>query len=191
MTNPPYRREVLHQLIPHFQGIAVTWLLLPADFVSTLQAVPFLGHCSDIVTIGRVKWFVDSKYTSKDNFGWYRFDARHKGATAIHRRNQGEAIPAHIVVCEQCRRPYQPQRSSSRFCSERCRQRAHRHRLSVTSVTPAPSDHEEFRYVQHADIQRFKAQGWELLPAPNGTHHGQYAVLMRRRVDDLKLSLIG
>ena len=24
MTNPPYRRDVLHQLIPHFQGIAVT-----------------------------------------------------------------------------------------------------------------------------------------------------------------------
>src|SRR6476659_6468837 len=84
ITNPPYSRDVLHRLIRHFQGISVTWLLLPADFVSTLQAVPFLGHCSDIVTIGRVKWFADSKYSSKDNFGWFRFDARHKGATAIH-----------------------------------------------------------------------------------------------------------
>jgi hypothetical protein len=34
--------------------------------------------------------------------------------------------------CEQCRKPYQPQRSSSRFCSEMCRQRAHRKKLSVT-----------------------------------------------------------
>ena len=94
ITNPPYTRDVLHRLIPHFQSIALTWLLLPADFASTLQAVPFLAHCSDIVTIGRVKWFEHSKYTSKDNFAWYRFDARHKGVTAIHRRNQGEVIPS-------------------------------------------------------------------------------------------------
>ena len=93
ITNPPYSRDVLHKLIPHFQSISLTWLLLPADFASTLQAVPFLGHCSDIVTIGRVKWFEHSKYTSKDNFAWYRFNARHKGVTAIHRRNEAKVIP--------------------------------------------------------------------------------------------------
>jgi hypothetical protein len=37
-----------------------------------------------------------------------------------------------------------------------------------------------FRYVPHADVQRFKAEGWEVLPALDGTHHGDYSVLMRR-----------
>jgi hypothetical protein len=32
--------------------------------------------CSDIVTIGRVKWFEGSKHTGKDNHAWYRFDGR-------------------------------------------------------------------------------------------------------------------
>ena len=93
-------------------------------------------------------------------------------------------------VCEQCGKRYEPQRSSSRFCSPACRQRAHRKRLSVTSsVTPAPAPNapiepsnssEVFRYVRHADVPRFAAEGWEPLPALDGTHHGEYSVLMRR-----------
>ena len=47
----------MHRLIAHFQHIAPTWLLLESDWVSTLQATPYLPYCSDIVTIGRVKWF--------------------------------------------------------------------------------------------------------------------------------------
>ena len=45
-----------------------------------------------------MKWFEDLKYTGKDNLGWYRFDARHKGRTAIYRRNQGEAVPGFIPL---------------------------------------------------------------------------------------------
>ena len=82
----------MHKLISHFARILPTWLLLELDWVSTLQAIPFLTHCSDIVLIGRVKWFEGSKHASKDNFGWYRFDARHKGPTAIYRRGEGEVI---------------------------------------------------------------------------------------------------
>jgi hypothetical protein len=51
-------------------------------------------------------------------------------------------------------------------------------------VTLAPSESTElFRYVQHVDVPRFTAEGWELLPALNGTHHGEYSVLMRRRAE--------
>ena len=103
ITNPPYTRDLMHRLIVHFQGTAPTWLLLETDWMSTLQAMPYLGHCSDIVTIGRVKWIEDSKHTGKDNHAWFRFDASHKGATAIHRRNQGEDIAPlrRAAVCEQ------------------------------------------------------------------------------------------
>ena len=50
ITNPPYRRPVMHALISHFQGIAPTWLLLELDWAATRQAVPHLVSCSDIVT---------------------------------------------------------------------------------------------------------------------------------------------
>ena len=139
ITNPPHSREVMHPMITHFQRIApMVWLLIDLDWVATLQAVPFLPRCSDVVIIGRVKWFPDSEHGSKDNFGWFRFAADHRGVTAIH--------------------------------NTRSKQRA--------SVTPAPG--EEFRYVLHAEVPRMAAEGWERLPALDGTHHGEYSALMRR-----------
>ena len=103
----------------------------------TRQAAPFLPHCSDIVAIGRVKWIEGSKHTGKDNHAWYRFDARHSGGPVFHRTRPERGDPFTAPgVCEQCGKAYEPQRSSSRFCSATCRQRAHRKRLSVTpSVT--------------------------------------------------------
>ena len=192
ITNPPWSRDVLHGLITHFQNIAPTWLLLDADWKETRQAAPFLPHCSDIVPIGRVKWIEGSKHTGKDNTCWCLFDSKHTAGPVFHWRDQGEAIPSRRTrLCEQCGKRYERwQRSSSRFCSPACKQSAWRKRLSVTSsVTPAPAPNtaiepsgssEVFRYVRHADVPRFEAEGWELLPALDGTHHGEYSVLMRR-----------
>ena len=194
ITNPPYTRPTMHALIEHFRRIASTWLLIDYDWSATKQAAEYLPHCSDIVPIGRVKWIEGSKHTGKDNHAWYRFDIRHKSGPVFHGRNHGdgEVTLPRTRICEQCRKAYEPQRSSSRFCSETCRQRAHRNRVSVTvSVTPKPasvtaiepSDSSEvFRYVRHSDVPRFMAEGWELLPALDGTHHGEYSALMRRRV---------
>ena len=96
--------------------------------------------CSDIVPIGRVKWIEGSKDTGKDDHAWYRFDLRQSRGPVFHKRDQGEIISPRTGGCEQCRKPYQPQRSSSRVCSPACRQRAHHKRLSVRlSVTPAPT----------------------------------------------------
>lgn len=77
ISNPPWTRKLLHPLIAHFQGIAPTWLLLDADWAHTVQAAPYLDHCSHIVSIGRVKWIDGSPHTGKDNAAWYRFDQRH------------------------------------------------------------------------------------------------------------------
>jgi hypothetical protein len=196
ITNPPYdtahRRKLMHALIEHFQRIAPTWLLIDYDWSATKQAAPFMRHCSDIVILPRLKWFEDSKDTGKDNHAWYRIDSKHSGGPGLHNnRGQGEVIPSRRTrVCEQCRKAYEPQRSSSRFCSGACRQRAHHKRFSVTlSVTPTPASNtpiepsdcsEVFRYVRHADVHRFTAEGWEPLPALDGTHHGEHAVLMRQ-----------
>jgi len=36
----------------------------------------------------------------------------------------------------------------------------------------------EFRYVRHADIPKWEAQGWIVVDDFSGCHHGEYAVLM-------------
>jgi hypothetical protein len=134
ITNPPYTRAVMHRLIEHFQRISPTWLLLDSDWASTRQAAPFLPCCSDIVAIGRVKWIEGSQHTGKENHGWFRFDARHSSGPVFHGRGQGEMIPSgRAGICEQCRKLNEPQRSSSRFCSQACKQRTYRKRLTVTS----------------------------------------------------------
>jgi len=130
ITNPPYTRELMHQMILHFQRIAPTWLLLGSDWASTKQAAPFMPACSDIVAIGRVKWFQDSEHISFENFAWYRFDAAHTSGPVFHCR--GDTNSERRRTCEQCGRAYTPLRSSSRFCSGSCRTRACRSRLSVT-----------------------------------------------------------
>jgi hypothetical protein len=185
ITNPPHTRDQMHPLIAHFLRIARTiWLLIDYDWSATKQAAEYMQHCSDIVILPRLKWFEGTKNTGKDNHAWYRFDPRHSGGPVVHNdRGQAEVIPSRrTTVCAQCGRLYEPHRSSSRFCSQTCRQRAHRKTLSVTSgVTPLPTSSEVFRYVQHADVPRLMAEGWELLPALDGTHHGEYSALMRRR----------
>jgi hypothetical protein len=138
ITNPPYTRPVMHALIEHFQRILPTWLLLDSDWASTRQAAPFMASCSDIVAIGRVKWIEGSKHTGNDNHAWFRFEMNHKSGPIFHGRDQSVIIPSRRTgSCEHCNRIYQPQRSSSRFCSQTCRQRAHRSRLSVTSSVVA------------------------------------------------------
>ena len=194
ITNPPWSRDLMHRLIAHFLPIAPTWLLLDADWAHTKQAAPFLLFCSDIVAIGRVKWIEGSKHTGKDNCAWYRFEIRHKAGPVFHGRCGDNVTPIRrIGICEHCHKAYELHRSSSRFCSEACRQRAHRNRLSVTSsVTAVPSEPQEvFRFVRHADIPRFTAEGWEVLPALDGTHHGEHSALMRRREQaDWKVAVV-
>ena len=142
------------------------------------------------MTIGRVKWIEGSKHTGKDNYAWYRFDITHKSGPVFHGRGQGELTPSRTGVCEQCGKRYELQRSSSRFCSQACKQQAYRKRLSVTSsvtLRPTPiapiepsNSSEVLRYVRHADVPTFSAEGWEPLPALDDTHYGEYSVLMRR-----------
>jgi hypothetical protein len=125
-----------------------------------------------------VKWIEGSKHTGKDNSAWYRFDARHTSGPVFHGRDRAE-IPVLRKICEQCGKAYDPERSSSRFCSPACKQGAYRKRISVTlSVTGSSG---VFRYVRREDVARFEAEGWEYLPALDGTHHGEYSALMRRR----------
>tara|TARA_R110000823_G_scaffold26664_3_gene77595 strand:+ start:2445 stop:3062 length:618 start_codon:yes stop_codon:yes gene_type:complete len=74
ITNPPWNRDILHPLINHLSSIRPTWLLFDADWMHTKQAQPYLSRCTKIISVGRVKWIKDSKYTGKDNCCWYFFE---------------------------------------------------------------------------------------------------------------------
>lgn len=72
ITNPPWRRDLLHQLIPHLSEMAPTWLLLDADWMHTKQAAPYLKRCRKIVSVGRVSW-MENNVSGFDNCAWYLF----------------------------------------------------------------------------------------------------------------------
>lgn len=73
ITNPPWDRDLLHQLIPHFTRLAPTWLLFDADWMHTVQSVPHMPYCRRIVSVGRVRWFQETETSGKDNCAWYQF----------------------------------------------------------------------------------------------------------------------
>lgn len=76
VTNPPWTRILLHDLIDHLSSLLPTWLLLDADWMHTQQALPYLDKCSMIVSVGRVRWMEKSKQEGVDNSAWYHFPHR-------------------------------------------------------------------------------------------------------------------
>ena len=88
ITNPPYQRPLMHALIQHFARILPTWLLLESDWAYTKQAGAFMPCCSDIVSIGRLRWIEGTTMSGKQNFAWYRFDARHLAGRQENLRNR-------------------------------------------------------------------------------------------------------
>lgn len=75
ITNPPWTREILHQMIHRFRRHARqgTWLLFDANWAFTKQAKPYLIFCHRIVSVGRHRWFPGTKHVSKDDAAWYLF----------------------------------------------------------------------------------------------------------------------
>jgi hypothetical protein len=66
ITNTPYTRELMRKLIEHFLRIApTTWLLLPADWMHNRHAGPFLPSCTDVVSVGRVRWIEGTKMSKR------------------------------------------------------------------------------------------------------------------------------
>ena len=86
ITNPPWTRQLLHALIAHLASLRPTWLLFDASWKHTAQAAKFAPICTDIVSVGRLKWFRNSPYDPPDDCAWYRFDARSAAPTRYHFR---------------------------------------------------------------------------------------------------------
>jgi hypothetical protein len=85
VTNPPWSRGVLHQIIANLSDQAWTWLLIDADWIHTKQAIPYLPRLKTIISVGRVRWIRGSPYDGKDNCAWHLFDRpRLNGQAVIH-----------------------------------------------------------------------------------------------------------
>ena len=75
LTNPPWDRKILHPIIEHCMELKCpTWLLFDSDWMHTKQSIPYIKNCREIISVGRVKWIPESKYTGKENCCWYYFD---------------------------------------------------------------------------------------------------------------------
>lgn len=91
ITNPPWTRHVLHEMIRRFQAIAPTWLLFDAAWSHTRQSAPFLDQCSHIVAVGRVRWIENTRHKGKDDVAWHRFHALHSGGPHFYGHRAREA----------------------------------------------------------------------------------------------------
>lgn len=73
ITNPPWKRVWLHQMIDRFRSMRPTWLLFDAEWMHTRQSAKFMRFCSDVVSVGRVRWIPGTTMDGKDSCCWYRF----------------------------------------------------------------------------------------------------------------------
>jgi hypothetical protein len=74
ITNPPWRRDVLHPIIVNLSDQGPAWLLIDAGWVHTRQAIPYLSRLRKIVSVGRIRWIEGSSFSSKDDCAWHLFD---------------------------------------------------------------------------------------------------------------------
>lgn len=86
ITNPPWSRPILHELIVFLSDQHPTWLLFDADWAHTRQSAPFMSRCTDIVSVGRLVWIPGTNTSGKDNCAWYRFTTPHDQPTRFHGR---------------------------------------------------------------------------------------------------------
>ena len=74
ITNPPWTRSLLHDIIVNLSDKKPTWLLFDADWMHTKQAAPYMNRLRAVVSVGRLKWIPGTKMDGKDNCCWYLFD---------------------------------------------------------------------------------------------------------------------
>lgn len=87
ITNPPWSRDILHPMIEHFAQLKPTWLLFDADWAHTKQSSTYMKElCTDIVSVGRLRWIEGTTMSGKDNCAWYRFDKDKNKVTEFHGR---------------------------------------------------------------------------------------------------------
>lgn len=86
ITNPPWRRDLLHAMILHFASLRPTWLLFDAGWSHTQQAIPYTPYLRTIVSVGRVRWMPGTKGDGKDDAAWHLFGEYRLAPAAFYPR---------------------------------------------------------------------------------------------------------
>jgi hypothetical protein len=80
VSNPPWEAATMAGIMEHQSSFVPSWFLIYSDWIFTKQSARLMWErCTDIVPIGRVKWFPESKSVGYDNCAWVRLDARKNG----------------------------------------------------------------------------------------------------------------
>lgn len=88
ITNPPWDRDILHPIIENIIKNNIDgWLLFDADWMYIKKSSELTKYCHKIVSVGRVKWFPETKMTGKDNCAWYLFKGYISANTQFIGRN--------------------------------------------------------------------------------------------------------
>lgn len=113
ISNLPWERSWLHPLVAHLAAIMPLWSLHDASWAYTKQAAALGPICTDVVSVGRLKWFPDRppplresseseadyaarlkkhrSYDPPDDCAWYRFAHDGDGTTRYHWRVDSSA----------------------------------------------------------------------------------------------------
>lgn len=97
ISNPPWRRPDLHGIILHLVRLAPCWFLFDAGWPHSQKAAALGRYCTDIVSVGRLKWFADSEHDSTDDCAWYRFAIEDPAPTRFHWRRTAEAAQGMLL----------------------------------------------------------------------------------------------
>lgn len=73
MSNPPWTRSLLHEIIVHLSDQAPTFLLFDTNWVFTQQAAPFMERCRKIIYVGRMVWIEGTTNGGFQDCAWYEF----------------------------------------------------------------------------------------------------------------------
>jgi len=75
ITNPPWSHFTMAGIMEHQSTFRPAWFLIYSDWIFTKRSATLMRErCTDIVPIGRVKWFPDSPTVGFDNCCWVRMD---------------------------------------------------------------------------------------------------------------------
>jgi hypothetical protein len=97
VTNLPWSRDIMHELIDHLSSLLPLWCLGAADWAHTRQAARYLDRCQHIVSAGRVRWIPNTTDVGVDNTSWYLFDRRHTGGPRFTGLVDGKAVTTSVV----------------------------------------------------------------------------------------------
>jgi hypothetical protein len=105
VTNPPWSRDLLHEIIVNLSNQAPTFLLFDADWKNTNQAGAFMERCRKIIHVGRLLWIPGTKNAGFTACCWHEFGRPIAGSAPTffgHGRLPPEAQRKTRRICADC-----------------------------------------------------------------------------------------